>query len=125
MDGEAVGKDILDCAYAIHSRFGNGLLEKAYRVILATELKRLGYTVEEEKVCGFSYNGQDYQNMFRVDLLVDDSIVVELKSVSRREPVFAKQCLTYLRLLDKRLGYVVNFGMPSLKDGIERVVNNI
>ena len=125
MDVEAVGKDILDCAYAIHSRFGSGLLEKAYRVILATELKRLGHLVEEEKVCGFSYNGQEYQNMFRVDLLVDDSIVVELKSVSRREPVFAKQCLTYLRLLDKHLGFVINFGMPSLKDGIERIANNI
>jgi iron complex transport system substrate-binding protein len=125
MDIEVIGKDILDCAYAIHSRFGSGLLEKAYRVILATELRRLGHEVEEEKVCGFSYNGQDYQNMFRVDLLVDDCIVVELKSVSRREPVFAKQCLTYLRLLDKRLGFVINFGVPSLKDGIERVVNNI
>ena len=107
------------------TRFGSGLLEKAYRVILATELKRLGHKVEEEKVCGFSYNGQDYQNMFRVDLLVDDTIVVELKSVSRREPVFAKQCLTYLRLLDKDLGFVINFGVPSLKDGVERVVNNI
>ena len=125
MDIEAIGKDILDCAYAIHSRFGSGLLEKAYRVILAAELMRLGHKVEEEKACGFSYNGQEYQNMFRVDLLIDDSIVVELKSVSRREPVFAKQCLTYLRLLDKRLGFVINFGMPSLKDGIERIANNI
>ena len=125
MDIEAIGKDILDCAYAIHSRFGSGLLEKAYRVILDAELMRLGHKVEEEKACGFSYNGQEYQNMFRVDLLIDDSIVVELKSVSRREPVFAKQCLTYLRLLDKRLGFVINFGMPSLKDGIERVANNI
>jgi iron complex transport system substrate-binding protein len=125
MDIEAIGKDILDCAYAIHSQFGSGLLEKAYRVILATELTRLGHKVEEEKVCGFLYNGQVYQNMFRVDLLVDDCIVVELKSVSRREPVFAKQCLTYLRLLDKHLGFVINFGMPSLKDGIERIANNI
>jgi iron complex transport system substrate-binding protein len=125
MDIEFIGKDILDCAYAIHSRFGSGLLEKAYRVILATELRRLGHEVEEEKVCGFSYHGQDYKNMFRVDLLVDDSVVVELKSVSRREAVFAKQLLTYLRLMDKRLGYVVNFGMSSLKDGVERVVNNI
>ena len=125
VDIESIGKDILDCAYAIHTRFGSGLLEKAYRVILATELKRLGHKVEEEKVCGFSYNGQDYQNMFRVDLLVDDTIVVELKSVSRREPVFAKQCLTYLRLLDKHLGFVINFAVPSLKDGVERVVNNI
>ena len=125
MDIEAVGKDILDCAYAIHSRFGSGLLEKAYRVILVTELRRLGHKVEEEKVCGFSYNGQEYQNMFRVDLLVDDSIVVELKSVSRREPVFAKQCLTYMRFADLKLGYVINFGMSSLKDGIVRVVNSL
>ena len=91
MDIESIGKDILDCAYAIHTRFGSGLLEKAYRVILATELKRLGHKVEE----------------------------------SRREPVFAKQCLTYLRLLDKHLGFVINFGMPSLKDGIDRVVNKL
>ena len=112
-------------SYAIHSRFGSGLLEKAYRVILATELRRLGHKVEEEKVCGFSYNGQDYQNMFRLDLLVDDEVVVELKSVTRKEPVFFKQCLTYLRLLDKRLGFVINFGMPSLKEGIDRVVNKL
>ena len=58
-------------------------------------------------------------------MLVDDVIVVELKSMARREPVFAKQCLTYLRLLDKRLGFVINFGMPSLKDGIERIVNKL
>ena len=124
MDIELIGKDILDCAYAIHSRFGSGLLEKAYRIILASELRRLGHNVDEEKVFGFLYNGEEYQNMFRVDLLVDDSIVVELKSVSRKEAVFAKQCLTYLRLLDKRLGFVINFGMASLKDGIERIVNN-
>ena len=125
MDIETIGKDVLDCAYAIHTRFGSGLLEKAYRVILATELRRLGHKVEEEKVCGFSYNGQDYQNMFRLDLLVDDEVVVELKSVTRKEPVFFKQCLTYLHLLDKRLGFVINFGMPSLKDGIDRVVNKL
>ena len=113
MDIETIGKDVLDCAYAIHSRFGCGLLEKAYRVILATELRRLGHKVEEEKVCGFSYNGQSYENMFRLDLLVDDEVVVELKSVTRKEPVFFKQCLTYLRLLDKRLGFVINFGMSS------------
>jgi iron complex transport system substrate-binding protein len=63
--------------------------------------------------------------MFRVDLLVDDAIVVELKSIARNELVFGKQCLTYLRLLDKRLGFVVNFGMASLKDGIQRIVNHL
>ena len=120
---EGIGKDVLDTAFAIHSRFGSGLLEKAYRVVMAGELRRRGHDVEEEKTCGFCYNGIQYENMFRVDLLVGGSVVVELKSVPRMEPVFAKQCLTYLRLLDKRLGYVVNFGMPSLKDGIVRLVN--
>lgn len=125
MDIEKIGKDVLDSAFAIHSRFGSGLLEKAYRIFLAAELRQLGHSVEEEKNGTVVFNGTSYENMFRVDLLVDDAVVVELKSVSRNEPVFAKQCLTYLRLLDKRLGYVVNFGMPSLKDGIQRVVNNL
>ena len=125
MDIEKTGKDILDAAFAIHSKFGSGLLEKAYRIVLATELRRLGHVVEEEKSCGFDYNGVAYENMFRVDLLVDGSVVVELKSVSRLEPVFAKQCLTYLKLLSKPLGFVLNFGMPSMKDGIVRLVNNL
>ena len=122
---ENTGKEVLDVSFAIHSHFGSGLLEKAYRIVLATELRKRGHNVEEEKSCGFSYNDVNYENMFRVDLLVDDAIVVELKSVNRQEPVFAKQCLTYLRLLDKQLGYVINFGMTSLKDGINRVVNGL
>ncbi len=125
MDIEKIGKDILDTAFAIHTQFGSGLLEKAYRVILAAELRRLGHIVEEEKTCGLTFNEITYENMFRVDLLVDDAVIVELKSVNRNEPVFAKQCLTYLRFLDKRLGFVINFGMPSLQDGIERIVNNL
>ena len=125
MDIEKIGKDVLDSAFAIHSRFGSGLLEKAYHIFLAAELRRLGHSVEEEKNGTVVFNGTSYENMFRVDLLVDDAVVVELKSVCRNEPVFAKQCLTYLRLLDKRLGYVINFGMTSLKDGIQRVVNNL
>lgn len=122
---EKVGKEILDVSFAIHSHFGSGLLEKAYRIVLAQEPRRGGHCVDEEKSCGFSYNGVAYEDMFRVDLLVDDAVVVELKSISKNEAVFAKQCLTYLRLLDKRLGFVINFGMPSLMDGIERVANNL
>ncbi len=125
MDIEKIGKDILDSAFAIHTQFGSGLLEKAYRVILAAELRRLGHIVEEEKTCGLTFNEIAYENMFRVDLLVDEAVIVELKSVNRNDPVFAKQCLTYLRFLDKRLGFVINFGMPSLADGIQRIVNNL
>lgn len=122
---EAVGKDILDVAFEMHTQFGSGLLEKAYRVILAAELRRRGHKVEEEKICGIDFNGNHYDNMFRVDLLVDETIVVELKSLPRMEPVFSKQCLTYLRFMNLKLGYVINFGMPSLKDGISRVVNSL
>lgn len=122
---EAVGKSILDVAYELHTKFGSGLLEKAYRVLLASELRRLGYNVQEELSCGIDFNGVHYDNMFRVDLLVDGCVVVELKSVSRMEPVFFKQCLTYLRFMNLKLGYVINFGMQSLKDGIQRVVNNL
>lgn len=122
---EGIGRAVLDASFALHSHFGSGLLEKAYRVLLASELRRLGHKVDEEKACGIEYNGIFYDNMFRIDMLVDDSVVVELKSVSRMEAVFSKQCLTYLRFLKLKLGYVINFGMPSLKDGISRVVNSL
>ena len=118
MDIEAIGKDILDCAYAIHSRFGSGLLEKAYRVILATELRRLGHKVEEEKVCGFSYNGQSYENMFRLDLLVDDKVIIELKSVESISTLHFKQLRTYLRLMNLHQGWLINFGEEDFADGI-------
>ena len=118
-----LGKKILDSAFAIHTRFGSGLLEKAYRVVLTGELRRQGLKVEEEKTQGFEFNGVRYENMYRLDMLVEDKVVVELKSVPRMEQVFAKQCLTYLRMSNLKLGYVINFGMPSLKDGIVRLVN--
>lgn len=120
---EKSGKAILDSAFAIHTKFGSGLLEKAYRVLLANDLRRKGHTVEEEIEGGLELNGILYERMYRVDMLVDNAIIVELKSVPRMEPVFMKQCLTYMRFMDKRLGFVINFGMPHLKDGIERIVN--
>ena len=70
-----IGKDILDTAFAIHTEFGSGLLEKAYRIILANELRRLGHIVEEERTCGLTFNGIKYNNMFRVDLMVDDAVM--------------------------------------------------
>ena len=122
---EEIGRNVLNAAFVLHTNVGSGLLEKAYRILLASELRRLGHRVEVEKSCCIDYNGVRYDNMFRIDLLVDNSVVVELKSVSRMEPVFSKQCLTYLRFLNLKLGYVINFGMPSLKDGIIRVVNSL
>ena len=120
---EKTGKAILDSAFSIHMKFGSGLLEKAYRVILANDLRQKGHSVSEEVEGGFELDGIYYERMYRVDLLVDDAVIVELKSVPRIEPVFMKQCLTYMRFMDKKLGFVINFGMPLLKDGINRVIN--
>ncbi len=120
-----VGKDILDVSFAIHSRFGSGLLGKACRIILASEWRKLGHPAEEEKRRGFDFNGSRYENMFRVDLLVGNAVVDELESASRRGPGFAKRRLACMRLPDMKLGHVANFGMPSLRDVIERVVNDL
>ena len=84
MDIEKIGENILGAAFAIHSRFGSGLLERAYRIFLASELRRLGHCVEEEMSGSIQFNGISCENMFRVDLPVDDVVAVELKSVSRK-----------------------------------------
>ena len=121
---EKVAKKVLDTAYGIHTKFGSGLLENAYQIILATELRKFGFKVETEKDCSFSYNGTDYHHAYRIDMLINDELILELKSCKEMSQVFAKQLLTYLRLSGHRLGFVINFGMDSLKHGIVRVVNH-
>lgn len=92
-------------------------------MLLVGKLKRMGYSVEQEVPITFSYEGEVFHDAFRVDILVEKRLVVELKSVEVMLPVFAKQLLTYLRLMDLRLGLLINFGSAHLKDGIKRIVN--
>ncbi|MFH0939166.1 MAG: GxxExxY protein [Planctomycetota bacterium] len=116
--------DIVDAAYKIHVGLGPGLLESVYEVVLARELTRRGFIVERQKTVSFEYDGMRFEEGFRVDLLVEGRIVVELKSVEKLAPVHSKQVLTYLRLLKLPVGLLINFGAATLKEGLHRIVNN-
>lgn len=115
--------DVLDAAFAIHTEFGPGLLERVYQLLLVNKLTRMGYSVESEVPFTFTFEGATFHDAFRVDVLVEKQLVVELKSVEEWVPVFGKQVLTYLRLMDLRLGLLINFGSARLKDGIKRIAN--
>jgi iron complex transport system substrate-binding protein len=116
---------IVDAAYKIHVGPGPGLLESVYEAVLAMSLERLGLKVERQKAVTFHYDGMVFDEGFRVDLLVESTVVVELKSVENLAPVHSKQVLTYLRLMDLRVGLLINFGAPTLKEGLKRIVNDL
>jgi GxxExxY protein len=116
--------EVVDAAYRLHSRLGPGLLESAYRLALTADLQRRGLQVEQEKSISFTYNGMVIENAFRVDLLIESRVVVELKSLEKLAPVHAKQVLTYLNLLNLPVGLLINFGAVRLKDGMNRIIND-
>lgn len=118
---------IINAAIEVHTELGCGLKEEAYEAALAWELARRGHKVLRQTPCPVIYKGnvfcQDDEHPKRIDLLVDDKVVVELKAVCSKHPVFAAQCRTYLRMLNLSAGLVLNFGFPTLKEGIEHVSN--
>lgn len=118
-----ISGDVVDAAVSIHRALGPGLLEAAYELVLVAELRRRGHRVESQVPVSFEYGGARVENAFRIDVLVDGQVVVELKSTERVAPVHAKQLKTYLVLTGRRLGLLLNFGMESMKDGIRRVLN--
>ena len=124
MDINAVTHDIIGEAVKIHSTLGPGLLESAYETILAARLRAIGHKVECQKDISFIYEGISFDKAFRLDLLVDDEVIVELKSTEKDNPVYWKQLKTYLVLTGKQLGLLVNFGRNTLLEGVKRVVNN-
>lgn len=122
---DEVTGEIIDASIKLHQDLGPGLLESVYEVILEKVLVRSGYTVERQKPICFEYDGISFSDGFRVDLLVDGRVVVELKSVEKLAPVHSKQLLTYLRLMNLPVGLLINFGSATLKEGLQRVVNNL
>ncbi len=122
-DIDDITGEIVDAAYKLHTELGPGLLESVYEMILAKELQKRGLSVERQKAIQFEYNGMRFEEGFRIDLLVDGRVVVELKSVEKPSSVYAKQLLTYLRLMNLSVGLLINFGAPTLKDGLHRIVN--
>jgi GxxExxY protein len=125
MTENQLGKRILDLAFEIHTELGPGLLETVYEVVLAHELRGIGMEVERQKPIPINYRGMQFDEGFRADLIVENKVIVELKSVESLQPVHAKQVLTPLRLTDLRLGYLINFGEEHLKDGIKRLANRL
>ena len=115
---------IVDAAYKIHSGLGPGLLESVYEAVLASELERRGLRVKRQVLVPIEYEGMHFDEGFRIDLLVEDVVIVEIKSVEKSAPVHSKQILTYLRLMNLPVGLLVNFGAATLKEGLSRVVNN-
>ena len=118
-----ISGDIVDAAIKLHQRLGPGLLESAYEMILAAELSRRGHKVERQVPVSFEYDGMKFDDAFRADMIVDGQVVVELKATEQRNPVFPRQLKTYLVLMNKHLGLLLNFGQAKMVNGIERVVN--
>ncbi|MBI5429280.1 MAG: GxxExxY protein [Nitrosomonadales bacterium] len=116
---------IIDTSMKIHTKLGPGLLESVYELVLAKALLERGMAVERQKPITFSYEGMVFEEGFRVDLLIENQVIVELKSVEKLAPVHSKQLLTYLRLMNLPVGLLINFGTSTLKEGLQRVVNNL
>lgn len=116
--------DIINCAYEVHNFLGPGLLESVYQKALIHELKSRGYKIISEVPVDIEYKGVNVGENLRLDILVDEEIILELKSVENVLPVHKKQLLTYLRLLDLQIGLLINFNVSNLREGITRIVNN-
>ena len=116
---------IVDESIQIHRARGPGLMESVYEIVLASVLERRGLRVERQRPISFSYDGIEFVHAFRADLVVEERVIVEVKSIERIAAVHPKQLLTYLRLTNLHVGLLLNFGAPIMKDGIKRVVNDL
>jgi len=120
-----IAREIVDAAFHIHKALGPGLLETVYEVVLARELEKRGLSVVRQQPVPIVFGDLKFDEGFRAYLIVEGKVIVELKSVEQIAPVHKKQLLTYLRLADKRLGLLINFGSAVIKDGISRIVNGL
>ena len=121
---ERIGKIILDCAFEVHKELGLGLLESIYEECLCEEIRKKGLKVESQVYLPLIYKGKKLNKNFRIDVLVEDVIIIEIKSAIDLYAVDEAQLVSYMKLADKRLGYLLNFNVALLKDGIKRKVNN-
>ena len=119
---EEIGKAIVNAAYKVHSQLGPGLLEKVYEVCLDHELKKEGYHVVRQLDIPIQYDGITFEEGLRLDLLVENTVIVEIKAVDQVNPVWQAQVLSHLKLTGLRLGYLINFNVPVIKDGIKRII---
>jgi GxxExxY protein len=124
MELEDIARVVVDCGFNLHRRIGPGLLESVYEAVLSELLAKQGFAVERQVPIAVRIDDIVVNEGFRVDLLVEGRLLVELKSVERLAPVHGKQVLTYLRLMDLPLGFLINFGAATFREGVRRIVNN-
>jgi len=120
---EEVGKMIVDAAFKVHSTLGPGLLEKIYEICFCHELKKKGLEYKRQLDIPIVYDGIEFPEGLRIDVLVEDLVICELKAVELVNPVWEAQILSHLKLTGKHLGYLINFNVPLIKNGIRRFVN--
>jgi GxxExxY protein len=125
MDENEIAQIVVDAAFHIHKDTGPGLLESVYEIILADELEQRGLSVVRQASVAIVYQDRVLDDAFRADLIVNDKVIIELKSLETIKDVHKKQLLTYLKLSEKRLGLLINFGDRLIKNGIRRIVNGL
>jgi len=123
-DSDELARVAVDCGFRIHRELGPGLLESVYEVLMAAGLARAGLRVERQKAIAIEFEGVTLGVGFRADLMVENRLLIEIKSVDRLAPVHGRQLLTYLRLARQPLGLLMNFGGETFKEGVKRVANN-
>ena len=124
METNDVTRQIIDAAIKVHTALGPGLLESAYEVCLTHELRQRGMKVQTQVVLPIQYNGLNLDAGYRIDLLVEDIVIVEFKAVEEMLPLYDAQILSYLRLRQLQVGLLINFNVVKLKEGLRRIVNN-
>jgi GxxExxY protein len=120
---EVIGKEVVQAAYTVHRALGPGLLESVYEPCFCHELDKQGLAFQRQIKVPIVYDGLSFPEAFRIDVLIEDLVICELKAAEDNHPVYLAQLLTYLKLTNKQLGYVINFNVPLIKNGIQRVVH--
>lgn len=115
---------VLNCGLQIHKDIGPGLLESVYEHVLADRLEREGFRIDRQQPVSLFIDGHEYPNAFRYDILVNNTLLIEVKSIEKLGPIHISQTLTYLRLMNLQLGLLLNFGSETFKQGIRRVIND-
>lgn len=119
---ETIGREIINAAFKVHSELGPGLLEKIYEVCLTHELQKAGYSVARQVDIPIEYDGITFNEGLRIDILVEDKIIIEVKAVDQMNSLWQAQVLSHLKLTDLRLGYLINFNVSQIKYGIKRLI---
>jgi GxxExxY protein len=125
MNENSIGKIVVDSAISIHRELGPGLLESVYEVILADELSNRGLIVERQVPIPITFRGYQFEEGFKADIIINQMVILELKSLEKVNNAHKKQLLTYLKLTGMKLGFLINFGEALMKNGIKRIVNGL